>query len=222
MARLARVVAPGVPHHITQRGNRRQSTFFRESDYQHYLELALEWSQAHGVQIWSYCLMPNHVHLVAVPETGDALRLAIGEAHRRYTRYINFREGWRGHLWQGRFASYVMDERYLIACVRYIETNPLRAGLAKKPEDWPWSSAAAHIKRENDRFVNVTPLLQMITGDWGEFLSSARAEKDTEVLRKHERTGRPLGGEKFIDRLEVTLGMSLKPQKPGRKPKDSK
>jgi putative transposase len=115
-----------------------------------------------------------------------------------------------------------MDERYLIACVSYIETNPLRARLAKKPEDWPWSSAAAHIKGENDRFVNVAPLLQMMTGDWGDFLFSARAEKDAELLRKHERTGRPLGGEKFIDCLEVTLGMSLKPQKPGRKPKESK
>ena len=222
MPRTARVIAPGYPHHIIQRGNRRQQTFFSDADYAVYIDLMGEWCRNHGVDIWAYCLMPNHVHLVAVPETGDALRLAIGEAHRRYTRHINFREGWRGYLWQGRFASYAMDERYLIACVRYIETNPIRARLANKPEDWPWSSAVAHIKRENDRLVNVAPLLQMITGDWSDFLSSARAEKDTELLRKHERTGRPLGGEKFIDHLEVTLGMSLKPQKPGRKPKDSK
>ena len=222
MPRIARVIAPSYPHHIIQRGNRRQQTFFSDADYAAYIDLMGEWCRYHAIDIWAYCLMPNHVHLVAVPETQDALRRAIGEAHRRYTRRINFREGWRGHLWQGRFASYVMDERYLIACVRYIETNPVRARLVDKPEDWPWSSAAADIKREKDRFVNVAPLLQMITGDWGDFLSSARAEKDTELLRKHERTGRPLGGEKFIDRLEVTLGMSLKPQKPGRKPKDLK
>ncbi len=222
MPRIARVIAPSYPHHIIQRGNRRQRTFFSDADYAAYIDLMGEWCRHHGVDIWAYCLMPNHVHLIAVPQTEDSLRLAIGEAHRRYTRYINFREGWRGHLWQGRFASYVMDERYLIACVRYIETNPVRSGLVEKPEDWPWSSAAAHIKRKNDRFADVAPLLQMVTGDWGDFLCSARTGKDTELLKKHERTGRPLGGEKFIDRLEVTLGMSLKPQKPGRKPKNEK
>ena len=222
MPRIARVIAPGYPHHIIQRGNRRQQTFFSDADYAAYIDLMGEWCRHHGVDIWAYCLMPNHVHLVAVPETGDALRLGIGEAHRRYTRHINFREGWRGHLWQGRFSSYVMDETYLIACVRYIETNPVRARLANKPEDWPWSSAVAHMRKENDRLVNAMPLLQMITGDWNDFLSSAGAEKDPELLRKHERTGRPLGKEVFIDRLEVMLGMSLKPKKPGRKPKDSK
>jgi putative transposase len=109
MVRIARVVAPAVPHHVTQRGNRRQQTFFSDEDYQVYLELMSEWCKKHKVQIWAYCLMPNHVHLIAVPETKDALNLAIGEAHRRYTRRINFREGWRGHLWQGRFSSFVKD-----------------------------------------------------------------------------------------------------------------
>ena len=137
MARLARVVAPGMPHHVAQRGNRRQSTFFRESDYQHYLELALEWSQAHGVQIWSYCLMPNHVHLIAVPDREESLSEAIGEIHRRYSRAINFRMGWRGHLWQGRFHSFPMDEDYLLATARYIEMNPVKAGRVKTPGDYP-------------------------------------------------------------------------------------
>ena len=109
MARMARAVAPGV----TQRGNRRQQTFFNDEDYQSYLELMAQWCEKYKVEIWSYCLMPNHVHLIAVPETKDGLKLAIGEAHRRYTRRINFREGWRGHLWQGRFSSFMMDERYL-------------------------------------------------------------------------------------------------------------
>ena len=109
MARLARVVAPGVPHHVTQRGNRRQETFFRPADYRLYRELMAEWCGRCGVEIWAYCLMPNHVHLIAVPQTADALQRAIGEAHRRYTRAINLREGWRGHLWQGRFASFPME-----------------------------------------------------------------------------------------------------------------
>ena len=114
LARIARAVAPGLPHHVTQRGNRRQQTFFCDGDYDGYLELMSTWCREHDVEIWAYCLMPNHVHLIAVPEREEGLMLAIGEAHRRYTRMVNFREGWRGHLWQGRFASFIMDERHLL------------------------------------------------------------------------------------------------------------
>ena len=137
MARLARVVVPGMPHHVTQRGNRRQETFFRDDDYQAYLELMAEFCGQHGVEVWGYCLMPNHVHLIAVPKSEDGLRRAIGEAHRRYTRRINFREGWRGHLWQGRFASFVMDDDYLLAAARYIELNPVRARMVRKVHRYP-------------------------------------------------------------------------------------
>ena len=132
MARLARLVIPGLPHHVTQRGNRRQQTFFNDGDYVAYLELMAEWCREEGVEIWSYCLMPNHVHLIAVPKTEDGLRRAIGEAHRRYTRRINFREKWRGYLWQGRFASFIMDEPYLLAAARYVELNPVRAKLVDR------------------------------------------------------------------------------------------
>ena len=132
MARLARLVIPGLPHHVTQRGNRRQQTFFNDGDYAAYLELMADWCREEGVEIWSYCLMPNHVHLIAVPKTEDGLRRAIGEAHRRYTRRINFREQWRGYLWQGRFASFIMDEPYLLAAARYVELNPVRAKLVDR------------------------------------------------------------------------------------------
>src|SRR3990170_2916131 len=132
MARIARIVAANIPHHITQRGNRRQKTFFQGQDYRLYLNLMAEWCSHHNVAVWAYCLMPNHVHLIAVPKAEDGLRRAIGEAHRRYTRYVNFREGWRGHLWQGRFASFVMDESYFLTAVRYVELNPVRAKLAVK------------------------------------------------------------------------------------------
>ena len=118
MARLARVVAPGLPHHVTQRGNRRQETFFCEADYEDYIRLMSEWCSRWDVDVWAYCLMPNHVHMIVVPQSEEGLRRAIGEAHRRYTRRINFREGWRGHLWQGRLASYPLDERYLLAATR--------------------------------------------------------------------------------------------------------
>lgn len=144
----------------------------------------------------------KHIHLIVVPETKDGLNLAIGEAHRRYTRRINFREGWRGHLWQGRFSSFIMEERYLLACTRYVELNPVRAGLVKKPEDWPWSGAEPHVKGKDGILVKTKPL------------------QEIELLRKHERTGRPLGADSFIEKMELLLDRKLKPQKPGPKKKD--
>ena len=179
-----------------------------------------EWCAAYNVQIWAYCLMANHVHMIAVPETKDGLNFAIGEAHRRYTRRINFREGWRGHLWQGRFSSFILDERYLLACTRYVELNPVRAGLVKKPEAWRWSSAAAHAKRKDDILVRTKPLLAMIKSPWKKFLSADVQESDMALFRKHERTGRPMGDDAFIARLERLLDRKFKPKKPGPKVKD--
>jgi putative transposase len=218
MPRLARVIAPGLPHHLTQRGNRRQPTFFGDDDYREYLALMAEWCFKRGVKIWAYCLMPNHVHLIAVPAQDDSLRRAVGEAHRRYTRYVNLREGWTGHLWQGRFASFVLDERYLMAAARYVEMNPVRAGLVQRPEDWRWSSAAAHLAGRDDALVTVAPLLGMVP-DWRRFLAQELPGEELEALRLHERTGRPLGEESFVARLESTLDRVLHRQKPGRKPK---
>ncbi len=214
MARLARVVIPGMPHHVTQRGNRRQPTFFCEEDYAAYVELMGHWSQERGVEIWAYCLMPNHVHLIAVPHSEDGLRLAIGEAHRRYTRRVNFREDWRGHLWQGRFASFVMDEPYLLAAARYVELNPVRAKLVVAPSAYRWSSARAHLKGKDDGLVRVRPLLEM-AGSWRRLLTSAVSEEELHEFREHERTGRVLGDEDFQQRLERQLGRVLRRQKPG-------
>jgi len=216
MARIARVVAAELPHHVTQRGNRRMQTFFREKDYQEYLRLMAEWCSKWGVAVWAYCLMPNHVHLVLVPETAEGLHCAVSEAHRRYTRYINFREGWRGHLWQGRFGSFVMDEPHLLTAMRYIELNPVRAGLAKRPEDYAWSSARAHLSGRNDALVKVEPMLSMI-GDWASYLAMDVDEEERAALRRHERTGRPLGTPGFIEALEKRLGRPLRKRKPGPK-----
>jgi len=218
MARLARVVVPGVPHHVTQRGNRRQETFFNEEDYAAYLTLLGEWCGRCGVEVWAYCLMPNHVHLIVVPDSEDGLRRGLGEAHRRYTRRINFREGWRGHLWQGRFASFAMDERYLLRAARYVELNPVRAKLCRAPWRWRWSSAAAHVAGRDDGLVRVRPLLERVK-DWREFLTEALEAQEIELLRRHERTGRPLGASAFLDRIERTLGRIVRPAKRGRKPK---
>lgn len=215
MARIARVVAAKYPHHITQRGNRRQDTFFCADDYRYYIEIMSEWCKKYDVEIWAYCLMPNHVHLIAIPETEDGLRQAIGEAHRRYTRRINFREKWKGHLWQGRFASYVMDEQYLLAAARYIELNPVKANLIKKPGQYQWSSAKAHLAAQDDNLVRVKPLLKLID-DWNEFLSSGYTEEEEALIHRHEQTGRPLGSIHFIKLLENRLDRILVPKKGGR------
>ena len=205
-----------MPHHVTQRGNRRQKTFFRDDDYQAYLDLMAERCGEHKVKVWAYCLMPNHVHLIVVPKSEDGLRRAIGEAHRRYTRRINSRRRWRGHLWQGRFASFVLDEPYLLAAARYVELNPVRARLATAPSEYRWSSAGAHIKRKDDCLVKVAPLLAL-TKSWRRLLNSAATEEQIKAFREHERTGRALGDDNFQKRLEKKLGRVLRRQKPGPK-----
>ena len=224
MARIARVVVPGLPHHVTQRGNRRQQTFFDDDDYAKYRQLLAASCERCATQTWAYCLMPNHVHLVLVPSKQDGLRCALGEAHRRYTRMINFRQDWRGHLWQERFHSFVMDEPHLLAAARYIERNPVRAGLCQTAEQWPWSSARAHLRGDDDELVRVRPMLDMIP-DWASYLADADADPDpaadpaAEQFHRHTRTGRPLGSDAFIDALETRLGRVLRAQKPGPKPK---
>lgn len=215
MPRIARIIAPGIPHHVTQRGNRRMETFFREEDYSAYLALMAEWCRKFRVEIWAYCLMPNHVHLIAVPESEEGLRLAIGEAHRRYSGMVNRRQKWTGHLWQGRFSSFPMDETYLLAAVKYIEMNPVRANLAPDPYAWKWSSAGAHVAGKDDVLVKVSPLLEMV-GGWRRFLADA-ADEDADNIRRHERTGRALGADSFLESLEHSLQRTVKPQKAGRK-----
>jgi putative transposase len=210
-----------MPHLLTQRGNRRQKTFFTDDDYRAYLELLGQWCGQHKVQVWAYCLMPNHVHLIVVPSSEDGLRRAIGEVHRRYTRRVNFRKGWRGHLWQGRFASFVMDEGYLLAAARYVETNPVRAKLVREAQRWRWSSAAAHLAGKDDGVVQVRPLLEM-AGDWQSFLKEQVTQGELARFRGHERTGRPLGDERFVKRLEKMLKRVLARRRPGPKPEKRK
>jgi len=220
MGRLARVTVPGMPHHVTQRGNRRQQTFFSDADYSTYVDLLSEWCGKRGVAIWAYALLPNHVHLIAVPAQADSLRRGIGEAHRRYSRHVNVREGWRGHLFQGRFASYPMDEPYLLAATRYVELNLVRAWLAERPEDWPFSSARAHLRGEPDRLLTREPLASLV-GDWRGFLAEGVEEQMLTTFRRHERTGRPLGDAGFLARLERLLGRPIQPRRAGRKRKEA-
>ncbi len=220
MARMARVVVPGVPHHISQRGNRRQRTFFRQGDYALYLSLMAEACREHGVEVWAYCLMPNHAHLVAVPCSEESLRRAIGNAHRRYTRTINAREGWSGYLWQGRFGSCAMDELHLGRAVRYIELNPVRTGLVKNSAEWAYSSYRAHLQGKDDALVTVRPMLARVD-NWADFMKVELDEDSIESLRLHSRTGRPLGSNDFVDHLERVTGRRLRPKPSGPKAHDT-
>ena len=217
MARTARLVVPHYPHHVTQRGNRRQRTFFSQDDYQHYIELLVNSKAKAGIEIWAYCLMPNHIHLVVVPQFENSIARFFSDAHRRYTRRINFREGWRGHLWQERFHSFVMDENYLLATVRYVELNPVRAGLCRLPGDWPWSSVHAHLKGKDDSLVSVGPMLDRVN-NWSAYLAIKEKEGEFEWIRQHARTGRPVGSNAFMNQLEFLTGRCLRKGKPGPKP----
>jgi putative transposase len=219
MARLARIVLPGVPYHVTQRGNRRQQTFFEDGDYALYRDLLAEAARRAGASVWCYCLMPNHVHLIVVPADEDGLRRTFAEAHRRYTGYINARHRWTGHLWQGRFGAVAMDEPHLAAAARYVALNPVRARLVARAEHWPWSSVRAHLARKDDPLVEVGPLLERL-GDFAAFLGTAEDEQATRALRMAETTGRPVGGREWLGELELKSARTLAPRKRGPKPKE--
>ncbi len=151
--------------------------------------------------------------------SSSRLRAALGEAHRRYTRLVNFREGWRGYLWQGRFASCPMDEAHLLAGARYVELNPVRARLVARAEDWRWSSARAHLAGQDDALVNVRPLLALVP-DWPRFLAKDLEDADRDIIRAGERTGRPLGSKRFVTQLEERLDRVLARRRPGPKAKE--
>ena len=219
MARLARIVVPNVPHHVTQRGNRRQPTFFSDADYALYLDLLAEFCHAHGVEIWAYCLMPNHVHLILVPSDENGLRATLADLHRRYTGYVNARARTTGHLWQGRYGSVAMDEAHLVNAVRYVTLNPVRAGLVERAAEWAWSSARAHLAGADDAVVRVAPVLERV-GDFATFLDEAVDEEAAYApLRRAETVGRPLGGADWLAALERRTGRRLAPGQRGRKPR---
>lgn len=218
MARLARLVIPGLPYHVTHRGNRRQQTFFEDGDFALYRDLLAEAARRSGTSVWSYCLMPNHVHLIAVPSEEDGLRRTFADAHRRYTGFINARHRWTGHLWQGRYGAVAMDEPHLAAAARYVALNPVRARLVERAERWEWSSARAHLAGENDELVEVAPVLERF-GDFATFLGSAEDQQATRALRRSETTGRPVGCSEWIEDIERRSGRALAPKKRGPKPK---
>lgn len=227
MARLSRIVIPDVPHHVTQRGNRRLPVFFSDEDRAAYLALVREGCERHGVTCLAWCLMDNHVHLILVPASEDGLRGALAEAHRRYSRMVNFREGWRGYLFQGRFSSYPMDEAHLMVAVRYVENNPVAAGMVAQASDWRWSSARSHLAGKRvagDPLTDVAAVGRHVR-NWRAMLRVGLEAMDSaESLKAIEarlRTGRPLASADWISAMEERIQRTLAPAKRGPKPKRS-
>ena len=219
MARLARVVVPGLPHHVTQRGNGRARTFFGDEDYALYRDLLAEHCREAKVEVWAWCLMPNHVHLVLVPSDADGLRRALAGVHRRYAGIIHARRRRSGHFWQGRFGAVVMDEDHLAAAVRYVSLNPVRARLVARPQDWRWASTRAHLTGKDDGITARAP----IRARFPRFADLLAAEPDAETfarLRAAESVGRPLGDDRFLARVERLTRRRLRPRKRGPKPRD--
>lgn len=213
MSRIARIIAPGYPHHITQRGNNRTTVFFDDEDRQTYLKLLVSYADKYSLQIWGYCLMDNHVHLLAVPETETALARGVGLTNQVYTQYLNRKLSRSGRIWQNRFYSCVVEnEQYLWVVARYIERNPVKAGLAERPELYRWSSAKAHLTGTVDTILSSTSwLAPSEKAAYCQFVATENNNGMDDALRKATSCGRPFGSDDFIAILESQLGQTLKP-----------
>jgi len=218
MPRLARTVFADIPHHITQRGNRRGDVFFDDEDRKNYLKWLGEYCKKWKVDILAYCLMTNHIHLILRPTTKDGLHRVLKPLHMRYAQRINKSKGWKGHLWQGRFFSSPLDNAYTWAALRYVERNPVRAKMVKKAEEYAWSSASAHCGlTENSLLSSLNCLGSVIsTENWSEWISLPNNEREIQILRRNIEKGLPCGSDKFIEKLEVISDKVLKFRPQGR------
>lgn len=232
MPRISRAIAVGYPHHVTQRGNYRQTVFAEADDYRKYLDYLAQYAPQCDLEIWAYCLMPSHVHMVCVPRQPNSLSRTLHTVHMKYALYFNKKKDTIGHLWQGRFFSCALDERHVYAAVRYVERNPLRGGLVSAPGDYPWSSAKVHIAGKSDPVLSGSCFLTETVTDWRQYLGPGTGTgtgtgpdsgqvtgpdtKEETAVIKATLTGRPCGGEDFVKGVEEHLGRILTPQLRGR------
>lgn len=220
MPRAARVVGVGLPHHVTQRGNYQQKVFDSEADREQYIALICKYSKDNSLSVLCYCLMDNHVHFLVVPKEADSLAISLKCAHVRYAQYFNNKHRVTGHLWKGRFYSCVLDANHMLMAARYIERNPVRAGLVKYAEEWKWSSAAFHCGMSNAGFAfeldKLWQYIGMEQSAWREFLREPEPEGDILDIRACTNTGRPFGDSKFVGKLEREFGYRLHALPEGR------
>lgn len=214
MPRYQRLVVEGFPHHVTQRGVRRQQTFFTDRDYRAYLDIASSQLDESRLSILAYCLMPNHVHFVVIPHARPALSRYFCEVHKRYAGRTNSLNDWKGHLWQQRFFSVVMEEAHCAAAMRYVELNPVRARLVERADEWPWSSARANLGSVADELVD-TARTQEIIPNWDEYLADRPTDAEVANIRRQTRIGRPEGDRAFVDLLEARTGRRVRRRRPG-------
>ena len=223
MPRLARVVATGWPHHVTQRGNYRQNIFFSDGDRLTYLGLLSQYSRTARLRLIGYCLMTNHVHLIVVPERADSLARGLGLAHGRYAHGVHARQLSTGHLWQNRFFSTVMDESHLLAAMRYVERNPVRAGMAAEAGEYRWSSAAAHLSGlDRTQSLDLGYWAARVSRkEWRRELGVEEEEDASAMIRARTASGRPLGSTEFVTELARKMRRVLEPRAVGRPRKRS-
>jgi putative transposase len=219
MARLARAVFPGHPHHVTQRGNGRATTFFDDEDYALYRNLLGRHCAAAGVEIWAWVLMPNHVHLILVPSDADGIRRALAAVHRRYAGHVHARLKRTGHFWQGRFGCVAMDEEHLGAALRYVALNPVRARLVRHATNWPWSSLLAQLGAGDG--LTATAAVAARYPDFAALIAAGEDAEASRRLRGAETVGRPIGSAAFLERLERDSGRTLAPARRGRPRKEN-
>jgi putative transposase len=216
MPRTARIVAVGYPHHITQRGNHGEDAFLSDGDRQQYLIWLGEYARKHDLDIWAYCLMANHVHIIAVPASAEALSETMRAAHIKYSMFVNARNGWQGTLWQGRFYSCALDERHLWAAVRYVERNPVRAGMVVRADEYAWSSAQPHCGMRADPALSPRDPLTCSVRDWAGWLQLPEDDEATEMVRTRTAQGLPCGDEEFVQRVGEVTGRDFDRKPPGR------
>lgn len=225
MPRSARIVIPNYPHHVIQQGHNRQTVFVGDDDYRYYLDNLAEWKEALECKVYAFCLMTNHVHLIIdpadKPENLGKLMKRIGG---RQTRYVNRLEGRRGTLWEGRFRSSPIDrDSYLLACCRYVELNPVVAGMIDDPADYPWSSCRSKLDGGPYEWLDFDPLyLGMAESDeerrqkYREFLSEIVSAQERETISRAAQRGQLTGGESFVDEVEKRLGQRIELRGQGR------
>ncbi|HQP10309.1 MAG TPA: transposase [Candidatus Omnitrophota bacterium] len=216
MSRRTRIVVPGLPHHVTQRGNYKQNVFEEDSDFRRYAYLFAEDSLRYKVKTLAYCLMKNHVHFILVPQDSNGMARLFSKVHMQYSQYMNRKKDKKGHLWQGRFYSCVMSWDHLYRAVRYVERNPVRAGMVVNPWEYPWSSAKQHIGKDIDPIIRAEAPEAVIEGgglmrgdSWIAYLAE-EDERCQDLIRKTTGKGLAFGSEDFIRGLETSSGLTIK------------
>ncbi len=222
MVRCARIVAADYFYHITQRGNNRQIIFCDDDDRRAYLSWIDEYSRRYSLELFAYCLMSNHVHFIAKPKEDDSLARTFNTAHMRYAQYFNKKYHSCGHVWQGRFFSSLLDEKYFQVAVRYVEQNPVRARMVEKAWDWPWSSARPHVFGEHSRIKLVDIKVFINVASWQEYLDNKEDVQFLKAIRQQTKAGRILASKEFIERLEDVFQKKLCPAARGRPSKTGK